>query len=502
MYIQNSLNKNTENIKPCADDIERFDGRMARSGKVRFEPIEPGKVSMYVCGPTVYDKAHLGHGRSAVVFDVIRKYLREFKGYEVTFVSNYTDIDDKMIKRAKEEGISVAELAEKVIPMYERDYGKLGIEPADVQPRATDHIDDILRLVEKLEVKGLVYVIDGDGVYYDVSKFEEYGKLSGQKLEELRMGARVDVNNKKRNPYDFAVWKFKKEEGEPAWASKWGEGRPGWHIECSAMSWAVLGEKFDIHGGGLDLKFPHHECEIAQSEGAFGEGAFAKYWLHNGFVKINDEKMSKSLNNFFTLEEMFEKYDPQVVRLMYLRTHYLKPINFSEELLKQAEATLSGIQRFAKTLMINYDKMSNNPSKDYHGDKYLKHFDFHMDNNFNTSEALGAFFGLQDSINLMRTLETLTKEEVDNAMNALEKMDKVLGIIFPSEERQKEMERRTIPVKGEDLPEKEQKMLFERNEARRNREYHEADTIRAEFEKLGYELKDGADGKTEIFRIS
>ncbi|MBI2634818.1 cysteine--tRNA ligase [Candidatus Peregrinibacteria bacterium] len=291
-----------------------------KSGKKeKFKPLKNGCAGMYVCGPTVYDSAHLGHGRSAVSFDVIRRYF-VYRGYNVKFVSNYTDIDDKMINRAHEEGIEVSELAEKIVPEYERDYGALGVMKPDIQPKATEHIEEMVEIIKKLEDGGYTYVLD-DGVYFDVNKFAAYGELSGQNLENLKMGARVEVKESKRNPYDFVLWKFKK-EGEPFWASPWGDGRPGWHIECSAMSYKHLGESFDIHGGGLDLTFPHHECEVAQSIGAFGKGKFARYWIHNGFITIDNEKMSKSLGNFFTLKDIFKKYAPKAVRLMFLQKQW------------------------------------------------------------------------------------------------------------------------------------------------------------------------------------
>ncbi|MBP9770953.1 cysteine--tRNA ligase, partial [Candidatus Gracilibacteria bacterium] len=315
--------------------------------KVDFVPLDEGKVGIYVCGPTVYDSAHLGHGRSAVSFDVIRRYFI-YRGYEVKYVSNYTDIDDKMINRANQEGISVKELSDKVIPIYAKDYGALGVMVPDVQPLATDHVPEMIELIQGLEKQGFTYVLD-DGVYYEVAKFTEYGKLSKQKLEDLRVGSRVEVKDGKKSPYDFVLWKFKK-EGEPSWSSPWGEGRPGWHIECSAMTWKHLGEKFDIHGGGLDLTFPHHECEIAQSEPVFGKGSFSKYWMHNGFINVDNEKMSKSLGNFFTLKEIFEKYDPKVVRFMFLQTHYRNPVNFSNVLLDQAKAGLSRLHDFVRNL--------------------------------------------------------------------------------------------------------------------------------------------------------
>jgi cysteinyl-tRNA synthetase len=320
----------------------------SKSGKKEiFESIENDKVGIYVCGPTVYDSPHLGHGRSAVSFDVIRRYFL-YKGYSVKFVSNYTDVDDKMINRANEEGVSIKELADRVIVEYQKDYEDLGIMPPDVQPKATDHIEEVIDIVSRLESEGVTYMLE-DGVYFDVSKYPDYGKFSSQNIEDLQMGARVEVKEAKRNPQDFVLWKLKK-EGEPFWASPWGDGRPGWHIECSAMSFRHLGEKFDIHGGGLDLKFPHHECEVAQSLSCFGEESFARYWMHNGFIQVDNEKMSKSLGNFFSLKDIFKKYDPKVVRFMFLQTHYRNPINFSDVLLEQAGAGLDRLHGFVRSL--------------------------------------------------------------------------------------------------------------------------------------------------------
>ncbi|MFH1534147.1 MAG: cysteine--tRNA ligase [Nitrospirota bacterium] len=444
--------------------------------KEEFVPLIDGKVSMYVCGPTVYDVAHLGHGRSAVAFDVIRKYF-EYRGFDVKFVSNYTDIDDKMIKRAKADGISVSELADKIIPEYEKDYAALGVARADVQPRATENIDAVLEIIGKLDEGGYIYVIDGDGVYFDVTKFSEYGELSGQNLEDLRMGARVEVNEAKRNPYDFALWKFKK-EGEPAWESPWGEGRPGWHIECSAMSYKHLGREFDIHGGGLDLLFPHHECEVAQSVCALGEGAFAKYWIHNGFINVDNEKMSKSLGNFSTLKEIFERYDPQVVRFMFLQTHYRNPINFSDELLEQAKAALVTLHGFVKKLE-NYKSTSNEDPlqiefEDLAGES--------MDDDFNTSGAFGTIFVAVKSVN--QALED-KMINLDSAfiLEQLKRLDKVFGVIFPTKKETKA----TI---DEDI----EKLIKEREEARKNKDFEASDRIRDELRERGIELEDTAEG--------
>ncbi len=436
--------------------------------KIEFKPLEEGKLSMYVCGPTVYDRAHLGHGRSAVSFDIIRKYFI-YKGFDVKYVSNYTDIDDKMINRAAEEKITVAELADKIIPMYEEDYGKLGIMPPDVQPRATEYAEANIGIIEKLEKNGYTYVLD-DGVYFDVAKFPAYGEFSGQSLEDLKMGARVCVVEAKRNPYDFVLWKFKK-EGEPSWPSPWGEGRPGWHIECSSMIWKELGEKLDIHGGGLDLKFPHHECEVAQSVGAFGEGAFAQHWMHNGFINVDNEKMSKSLGNFFTLKDVFEKYDPQVVRLMFLQTHYRNPINFSDVLLEQAKSALERLHGFVRRL----ESINGDAGNEY-GLKEM--FEESMDNDLDSSGALGAVFDLAKAVNT----------DLDNGKNVngkaileeLRAVDQVLGVVFPEE--------------AGDLDAEVEALIAEREEARKNKDFEKADKIRGELNEKGIVLEDSKGG--------
>lgn len=450
--------------------------------KVEFEPLDKAgkKISMYVCGPTVYDRAHLGHGRSAVCFDVIRRYF-EYKSYEVKFVSNYTDIDDKMINRAAEEGISVAELAERVIPQYVEDYGKLGVKPPTVQPRATEYIDEMIALIGKLEKKDATYVLD-DGVYFDITKFPRYGKLSRQKLEELKIGARVEEKKDKRNPYDFVLWKFKK-EGEPAWPSPWGEGRPGWHIECSAMSGKELGKTFDIHGGGLDLVFPHHECEVAQTQCVYGDKSFAHYWMHNGFINVNNEKMSKSLGNFQTLGAIFKKYDPAVVRLMFLQTHYRNPINFSEVLLEQAKGALERLRGFVRLVDVYYADLKNmrvlTQPKDTWGQKYLEHFEYYMDDDFNTSGALEAAFTLVSQINSLHTFATLTKADLDSAVDALKKMDFVFGVIFDEEE--------VLDAEVEAL-------IAERERARTAKDFKRADKIRDELAAKGIVLEDTTGG--------
>ncbi|UCG37870.1 MAG: cysteine--tRNA ligase, partial [bacterium] len=300
--------------------------------KEEFQPIDPPRVGLYACGVTVYDFCHIGHARAAVAFDVIARYLR-YAGYDVTYVRNYTDIDDKIIHRSAEQGVPWKELAETFIEAHDTDMAALGVRRADVEPRATEYIEEIIGIVQTLVEKGYGYVVEGD-VYFEVERFAGYGKLSKRDLDQMQAGARVDVDERKRNPLDFALWKSSK-PGEPSWDSPWGKGRPGWHIECSAMSAAILGQPLDIHGGGKDLIFPHHENEIAQSEAAAGR-EFVRYWMHNGFVNIDSEKMSKSLGNFFTIREVLEKYRPEVVRLFLLSTHYRSPLDFSDRALEEA----------------------------------------------------------------------------------------------------------------------------------------------------------------------
>lgn len=445
--------------------------------KQDFKPLKEGEVSFYWCGPTVYDKPHLGHGRSAFTADIIRRYL-EYSGYKVKFATNYTDIDDKMIERANKAGISVSELADKTIPFYIEHYGKLSIKTPDLQPRATEHIEDIIDMISKLEEKGITYVLD-DGVYYDVSQFEDYGKLSGQKLEDLRMGSRVEVNKNKRNPYDFALWKFKK-EGEPAWPSPWGEGRPGWHIECSAMCFANLGEKFDIHGGGLDLTFPHHECEIAQTEGVFGSGSFAQYWVHNGFININEEKMSKSLGNFFTLEDIFEKYDPKIVRLFYLQTHYKNPIEFSDQLLEQSKAALERLHTFVRRLQ-SVDLNERDDSSNFTEIIAMARngFEDSMNEDFDTSGALGSVFDFLKTVNALLDKDALGKSDIEAVLEFLKTVDEVLSVIFFEE-----------GVLDEEI----ESLIEEREAARANKDFEKADKIRDDLLERGIVLEDSPQG--------
>lgn len=445
--------------------------------KEPFVPLQEGKVGVYLCGPTVYDSGHVGHARSAVSFDIIRRFFT-FIGYDVTFVSNYTDIDDKMIARANEKNISVAELAEMIIPEYQRDYGAINVLPPDIQPLATEHVPEIIEIIEKLIANGYAYVAE-DGVYFEVRKYSEkndYGKLSHQKIEELQSGARVSVDENKKDPLDFALWKFEK-PGEPSWDSPWGKGRPGWHIECSAMCYKHLGETIDIHGGGIDLIFPHHEDEIAQSEGAF-EKPFVKYFMHNGFVKIDNEKMSKSLNNFFTIKEILEKYDPYVVRFFLLSTHYRLPINFADTLIDQSKQTLSRLQRFVWRLEDTFE--GDIELSDFTpGGKTYDAFTTAMKDDFEISKAIAALFELVKEMNASLDTGDANQKDIQHAWNTLKHIDSVLGCIV-------------VPRK--DISSDVEALIAERNEARSNKDFARSDAIRDELKEKGIELEDTPDG--------
>jgi cysteinyl-tRNA synthetase len=444
--------------------------------KEEFKPLKKEEVSFYLCGPTVYDSAHLGHGRSAVAFDIIRRYLI-YKGYNVQFVTNYTDIDDKMIKRAKEEGLTVKELSEKVIPMYKRDYNKLKIMEPEVKPKATEYINHIIDLIKKLKKAEATYELE-DGIYFDITKFPEYGKLSNQKLEELQMGARVEVNKAKKNPQDFALWK-KEKPGEPSWDSPWGKGRPGWHIECSAMSMAILGETIDIHAGGADLTFPHHECEIAQSETATKQ-LFAKYWMHNGFINVNEEKMSKSLGNFITLEKLLEQYSGDVIRYLYLQTHYRSPINFTDSLLEQSKMSLQRIHDFVNSVKrINYlGKMHEEVKKAINTAK--EKFEKGMNNDFETPDGLAAIFEFIKTINILKNKIDLNDGDRDEIIKFIEKIDKVFAVFMPQED--------------DKLSEEVEDLINKREQARKNKDWETSDKIRDKLAKKGIILEDTSEG--------
>lgn len=444
-----------------------------------FKPLKKGEVKMYVCGPTVYDVGHLGHARAAVSFDLIRRYFL-YRGFRVTFVSNITDVDDKIIKRAAEKGVTEAELAENIIPEYEADYGALNILLPDWNPRATQYIEKMKELVEKLLKKGVAYKTE-DGIYFEVARAKDYGKLSNQKLEELQAGARIAVNEKKKAPLDFALWKAAK-HGEPKWSGPAGlDGRPGWHIECSAMSMDLLGETFDIHGGGIDLQFPHHECEIAQSETATGK-TFAKYWMHNGHIKINNEKMSKSLGNFFTIKEILAKYHPQVVRYFLISTHYRMPIDFSNDLLEQAKNSLERLKDcFRNVYRFMQQKVERPSNIDIAGKIKAVRDEFisAMDDDFEISRALAVAFEFISCVNVWLKDESINYEQAKLIVAFLREMDSVLGVI---EYKEKEI--------SQDI----EKLIAERNEARKNKNFSRADEIRKQLEKQGIILEDSKSG--------
>ena len=376
--------------------------------KEEFVPIEPGKVRIYSCGPTVYNYFHIGNARPFIMFDLLRRYL-EYRGYEVKFVQNFTDIDDKMIKRANEEGTTVEELGDRFIAEYFKDADALGIHRATVHPRATRHIGDIIGLIKRLEKNGLAYNVNGD-VYFDTEAFPAYGRLSGQNLEDLEAGARIDVDDAKRHPMDFALWKAQK-PGEPAWPSPWGMGRPGWHIECSAMSMKYLGETIDIHCGGKDLLFPHHENEIAQSEGATGK-PFVHYWMHNGHINVDNQKMSKSLGNFFTVRDISKEFDLEAVRMFIISAHYRSPVNFSKEMIEQSKAALDRLYtaRDNWTFLLDHapERELNEAEQALiaKGREAVAKFDEAMDDDLNTADAIGAIFELVKEGNLAITADT------------------------------------------------------------------------------------------------
>ena len=452
--------------------------------KEEFRPIHEGEVGIYACGPTVYNYFHIGNARPFITFDVLRRQL-EREGYKVTFVQNFTDIDDKMIRRANEEGISVKELADRFIAEYYTDARALGIRPATVHPRATEHIPEIISLISRLIENGHAYATPSGDVYYRVSAFPGYGKLSGQNIEDREAGAseRLDVETDKEAPEDFALWKSKK-PGEPFWESPWGEGRPGWHIECSAMSMKYLGENFDIHCGGKDLLFPHHENEIAQSEGATGK-KYVNYWMHNGFININNEKMSKSKNNFFTVRDIAGKYDLEAVRMFMLSAHYRSPINFSQDQIESANASLNRLYTARNTLKFQTENGEDRPLNE--GELafterlkgYEKRFDDAMDDDMNTADALGAIFELVKDANVTLA-RNASREAAKAALNSLEAVCDVLGILSKKEE---------------ELPPEISAMVKERAEARKNKDWARSDELRDKIISAGYILEDTKQGQ-------
>jgi cysteinyl-tRNA synthetase len=474
--------------------------------KEAFQPLHPGKVGMYVCGVTVYDYCHIGHARANIVFDVIYRYL-QYAGYEVNYVRNYTDVDDKIIKRANERGIDSRELAEEFIRAFDEDMSRLGLKLPTHQPKATEHIGQIIAIVEKLIAKGMAYEAGGD-VYYAVATFDDYLKLSGRTMEEMQAGARIAPGEQKRNPMDFALWKAAK-PGEPSWDSPWGPGRPGWHIECSAMSMEYLGETFDIHGGGRDLIFPHHENEIAQSEGANGK-PFVRYWLHNGFVNVNQEKMSKSLGNFFTIRDILEKYDPEVVRFFILSAHYRSPIDFSDQNLEDARA---GLTRFYEALKAADETLARYPAPSQltcnvnHEEREIydliemieERFAEAMDDDFNSALAIGHLFEAVRGMNRLVGSQRfdacpLSLAVLRDARNKLRKLGEVLGL-FGSEPAAWLGKAQQAALAGTGLTEEAiEALIAERQQARKDHDFARSDAIRDELAAKGIELLDSKDG--------
>ena len=449
--------------------------------KEEFIPLTPGEVKMYVCGPTVYNFFHIGNGRTFIVFDTIRRYF-EYRGFKVDFVQNFTDIDDKMIKKANEEGTTVKKIGDTYIKEYYQDADALNIERATVNPRATEFIGEIIKFVKGLIDKGYAYEVDGD-VYFSTKKFEGYGKLSGQNIEDLQSGARISVDERKKDPMDFAIWKAQK-PGEPAWNSPWGMGRPGWHIECSCMAKKLLGETIDIHAGGSDLKFPHHENEIAQSEALTGE-PFARYWLHSAFVNVNNEKMSKSLNNFFTAREILERYDADVIRFLMLSAHYRQQLNFSEDLLESAKASVERIYNAIGNLENLIDEVSreemNEEEKAYLEslNKYKEKYIEKMDDDFNTADAITAIFDLIKDTNTNITIDS-SKELAQKALELIRELGAPLGMFQKS-------------TKG-NLEEEIEALIAKRQQARKDRDFTLADKIRDELKDRGIVLEDTPQG--------
>ncbi|HMA76506.1 MAG TPA: cysteine--tRNA ligase [Candidatus Krumholzibacteriaceae bacterium] len=465
----------------------RFTGR-----KEEFKPVEKGKVGIYFCGLTVQGKPHMGHMLAFVSGDIIRRYLL-FKGYDVTYVQNFTDVDDKIIKKANEEGIDFRELSERNIDEYFNCARLLGILPADVYPKATEHIDDIIELVRKLEEKGYAYESEGD-VYFRVRKFKEYGKLSGRKIDDLKVGARIAAGENKEDPLDFTLWKAAKED-EPAWDSPWGRGRPGWHIECSAMSMKYLGHTLDMHGGGEDLIFPHHENEIAQSESATGSN-FVNYWMHNGLLNLRGEKMSKSTEHFFSIDEVNREFSGDVIRFYLISTHFRSRAEFSRELMREAEAGLERIRNACIYLDECSGRAGDSDGSGKEGkavklaeitdevrDKFLRA----MDDDFNSAEAVGHIFHLVREINRARSSPGIDLSEdaavVKKLTDTMNMFNDILGLFSEG-----------LPAAGYDIPEEVLKLVRKREKARERKEFEEADALRDRIKEMGYIVEDSAEG--------
>ena len=449
--------------------------------KEEFVPLHEGKVGIYACGPTVYNYFHIGNARPFIVFDVLRRYF-EYRGYEVTFVQNFTDIDDKLIRRAREENTTVPAIADKYIAEYFVDAKALGIRPATVHPRATEHMPQIIAMIERLIEKGLAYESNGD-VYYRVKAFPSYGCLCGQNLEDLESGARVSVDEQKEDPLDFALWKAQK-PGEPAWESPWGMGRPGWHIECSAMSTTYLGETFDIHGGGKDLLFPHHENEIAQTSGATGK-PYVRYWMHNGFINIDNEKMSKSKGNFFTVRDIAREFDLEAVRMFMLSAHYRSPINFSRDLIEAAQSSLERLYNARDQLAFLLDGAAEREPDEAERafmaecDKAEERFIRAMDDDMNTADALAALFDMAREIFKLPGTG-VSREAIAYGRQKLTALADVLGLLMK---------------KADGIDPEVQALVDERAEARKNKDWKRSDELRDQIKAMGYILEDTSAGQ-------
>ena len=450
--------------------------------KEELVPVTPGKVGIYACGPTVYNYFHIGNARPFIIFDTLRRFLIH-QGYQVTFVQNFTDIDDKLINRAREENTTVPELAERYIEEYYKDADALGVMRADVHPRATKHIGEIIALIKKLEKAGHAYAVNGD-VYFDTASDPDYGKLSGQNLEDREAGARIEVDDIKKNPMDFALWKAQK-PGEPAWKSPWGMGRPGWHIECSAMSMKYLGETFDIHCGGVDLIFPHHENEIAQSECATGK-CFAHYWMHNGHINVDNRKMSKSLGNFFTVRDIAKEFDLEAVRMFMLSAHYRSPINFSRDMIEQAKSSLDRLYTARNNALF---LLEHAPERDMNeaetefaarAQKAVADFDQAMNDDLNTADALGVIFEyIRDMNSTLTDANAPCRAAIQAGVDALSTMTGVLGLL------QKELDTTPDEVKA---------LVDARQQAKKAKDFARADELRGQVMKLGYVIEDTPKG--------
>ncbi len=481
----------------------------ASGHKEEFVPLVPGRVGMYVCGVTVYDLSHLGHARGAVMFDVIRRYLA-YRGYDVTYVRNFTDVDDKIIQRANERGEPSHVLAERFIREYVQDMNDLGVRPADIEPKATEHMPEIVGLCSRLVDAGHAYAVGGD-VYFRVKSFAGYAKLSGRNLDDLMAGARVEVDERKEDPLDFALWKASK-PGEPSWESPWGPGRPGWHIECSAMAMKHLGESIDIHGGGKDLVFPHHENEIAQSEAATGK-PFARYWMHNGFVNVDKEKMSKSLGNFFTIRDILAKYDAEVVRLFLLSTHYRNPIDFSDQNLRDKEGSLARFYSFFQAEMEKWAEAAMEAVRPA-GDPLLEQFDKElddlkddfesaMDDDFNTAMAVGRIFKSMNTLGEILEHPGLTDANRKHLarrwlgmLGPSGSISAVLGVFNSTKDEWIVRIAKLTATETDDERAAIDARVEERNRLRREKKWKEADAVRDALAAEGIVIKDGPEGTT------